>query len=226
MTVSIQHIEERLRASGLEPMGAFHPGADDRVPPLSDGSAARTVVLAGNVGAAMWQAFSPSRESGPDALDSWSRDRMTRLAAELGATPVFITQGPPFPPVQQWAMRAGPCKPSPLGILIHPDHGLWHAFRGALSFRQLLDLPTPDRRPSPCASCDDKPCLTTCPVAAFDGKAYDVAACTGYLDSAGGADCLGLGCRARRACPVGREYIYEPAQARHHMTAFLRANRG
>jgi hypothetical protein len=31
------------------------------------------------------------------------------------------------------------------------------------------------------------------------------------------------GCLARRACPVGREYAYDPAQARFHMQAFLAA---
>ena len=30
---------------------------------------------------------------------------------------------------------------SPLGILIHPDWGLWHSYRGALAFRERLDLP-------------------------------------------------------------------------------------
>src|SRR3546814_16164033 len=32
-----------------------------------------------------------------------------------------------------------------------------------------------------------------------------------------------LGCRARRACPVGRAYRYPPAQARLHMAAFIAA---
>jgi hypothetical protein len=30
-------------------------------------------------------------------------------------------------------------------------------------------------------------------------------------------------CLARRACPVGAEYIYRPAQAEFHMAAFLAA---
>jgi hypothetical protein len=32
-------------------------------------------------------------------------------------------------------------------------------------------------------------------------------------------------CRARRACPIGREYLYQPEQARFHMTHFLAARR-
>ncbi len=34
---------------------------------------------------------------------------------------------------------------------------------------------------------------------------------------------MDLGCRARRACPVGREYFYDPEQAAFHMRAFLDA---
>ena len=38
-------------------------------------------------------------------------------------------------------MRAEAVAPSPLGILIHPDYGLWHAYRGALAFAERLALP-------------------------------------------------------------------------------------
>jgi hypothetical protein len=36
---------------------------------------------------------------------------------------------------------------------------------------------------------------------------------------------MDLGCRARRACPVGRGYHYDPKQAAFHMRAFLDARR-
>ena len=44
-----------------------------------------------------------------------------------------------------------------------------------------------------------------------------------YVQQSAGADCLTTGCRARRMCPVGREFIYEPFQAQFHMEAFLAA---
>ena len=37
-----------------------------------------------------------------------------------------------------------------------------------------------------------------------------------------GEDCMTHACRARRSCPVGRAYRYQPAQASFHMSAFLR----
>lgn len=38
-----------------------------------------------------------------------------------------------------------------------------------------------------------------------------------------GADCLDFGCRARHACPVGRDYRYAPNLAQFHMEAFYKA---
>jgi hypothetical protein len=45
------------------------------------------------------------------------------------------------------------------------------------------------------------------------------------LETKEGEDCMTLGCRARRACPVGREFTYVPDQAGFHMRAFLDARR-
>jgi hypothetical protein len=204
--------------------GAFHPEAED----LPVGSEVGTLVLIGFTGRDNWPAFAVSLEAQdgkPDPLDRWSRRVIGAIAAELGATAIFPFDGPPWPPFQRWAQEAEPVHPSPLGMLIHPDWGLWHAWRGALAFRQRLDLPERDARPSPCESCTDRPCLTACPVAAFTPGGYDVAACTAHIDGAKGADCMEQACRARRACPVGAMHRYGPDQARFHMRAFLRAAR-
>ena len=218
-------VEAALRTAGLTPRGGFHPVADDGVPALPDGRAAGTLVLAGNVGGSLWQAFSRGREVAdePNALDGWTGRVLGPLAVELGGHALFPFGGPPYLPFQRWARRAEPVHPSPIGPLIHPDHGLWHAYRGALAFGERLDLPPRDTRPSPCESCADKPCLSTCPVGALTTKGYDVPACATHIASAAGADCMDQSCRARRACPVGRDNAYGPEQSRFHMDAFLRA---
>ena len=102
---------------------------------------------------------------------------------------------------------------------------MWHAYRGALLFAERLKLPEQRSAPSPCESCPDKPCLNTCPVGAFTPGGYDVAGCRAHIGKPEGSDCLGFGCLARRACPVGQDYLYEPAQARFHMQKFLDAGR-
>ena len=131
------------------------------------------------------------------------------------------SDGPPYQPFQQWAMRAEPVFPSPLGILIHPDYGLWHGYRGALLFEDRVVLPATVGASSPCDACPGRPCLSACPVSAFDGTAYDVPVCRAHLRSGQGEACLGGSCLARRACPVGVEYVYGESHARFHMAAFL-----
>ena len=148
------------------------------------------------------------------------------LARQLGGTALYPFGGPPFRPFVAWAKRAEDLRESPLGILIHPEHGLWHAYRGALALAEVLPLPAWRNRPSPCESCRDKPCLQACPVGAFGPAGYDVAACVGFLGGPAGASCLDGGCQARRACPVGRDLCYDPAQARFHMAAFHAARPG
>jgi hypothetical protein len=198
------------------------------VPPFPDGTPVGTLILAGLIGSAQWPGFAASREArdgAPDSLDRWSRRLIDGLAAELGAAALYPFGGPPYHPFQRWARRAEPVHPSPLGMLIHPDWGLWHSYRGALAFRERLAMLPPDTRPSPCLACAAKPCLSACPVDAFTLAGYDVPACVAHIAAPAGRDCLEEGCRARRACPIGVRHRYDAAQAGFHMRAFLRAHR-
>jgi len=212
-------IAAALEPFGLIARGGFRPQADDQVP-----GAPQVVVLVGNAGPALWRVFTAHRTPGPHAMNRWTRETLDGIATDLGATALYPFDGPPWLPFQRWAQKAEAVYPSPVGMLIHPDHGLWHAYRGALAFETAVEnLPARDRRASPCETCPEKPCLSTCPVSAFTGERYDVDACAGHLGRAEGFDCLDLGCRARRACPVGKAAVYDSAQARFHMEAFLTA---
>ena len=226
--MSYTAIAATLIAAGLAPRGGFIVRADDGVPPRADGRVARTLILAGNAGSSMWPAFStsPELQTAAHPLDAWTRRVLSELAAELGAAPLFPFTGPPYLPFQRWAMRAEPVYSSPLGLLIHPEFGLWHAYRGALAFADEIVLPARDERPSPCATCVDRPCLSSCPVGAFSSAGYDVGTCATNIAVSAGASCMTGGCLARHACPVGRGFAYEPEQQRFHMQAFLRSRRG
>ena len=215
-----------IEAEGLASRGAFRVAAVDDVPPFPDGAPAATLVLVGNAGPGMWVAFSASEEAADgarNALDRWSRRVVSRLAHALGGAAHFPFGGPPWLPFIRWAQRAGPVYPSPIGPLVHPDFGLWHAYRGAIAFRERLDLPPRDDRGSPCEKCPDRPCLSSCPVGAFSASGYDVARCAAHIESPVGARCLDAGCLARHACPVGRNAAYSAPQAAFHMQAFLSA---
>lgn len=219
-TPSYPAVADALRALGLRARGGFHVSPGDDLP------GAGTVVMIGNVGGELWDVFphTPEAQDGAaDGLDRWSRRVIEELAARFGGRAIFPFDGPPYVPFQRWAQRSEPVFPSPVGMLIHPDYGLWHAYRGALALPGQLALPESDPRPRPCDTCADQPCLTTCPVNAFRADGYDVAACAEHLNGPDGGDCMTGGCLARRACPVGTLYRYESDQASWHMAAFRRA---
>ena len=125
-------------------------------------------------------------------------------------------------------MAAEGIKASPLGLLIHPEYGLWHGYRGAILFGADALAKSGYTRPSatgmvnhPCDDCVDKPCLSRCPVEAFGPDGLAVSACRDYLASAKGREgCMVSGCVARDACPAGRDYRYGEEQIRFHMKAF------
>jgi len=209
---------DELRAavepSGFRLNGGFHD---------EDGG---TVAVIGHAGPLLWQRFSAEQPGlddpwGPDPLDRWTRATLAPVADRFGATLVLPNDGPPYRPFQRWAQRAEPVHPSPLGLLIHPEYGLWHALRAALVFPDRLAAPGRAEGPSPCETCTDRPCLTACPVDAFDGTTYAADRCAAHVRTEAGRDCRDRGCRARRACPVGKGWAWDDGQQAFHMAAFL-----
>lgn len=224
--MEFDQIQRAAVAAGLTTRGGFHPAPDDAVPPMPDGRPAATLVLLGNAGPGMWRKFKPfaAARNSNRPLDEWSERVITELGELLGAHPLFPFSRAPFPPFQRWAQRAEPVWPSRIGMLIHFEYGVWHAYRGALAFADRIQLPPAESAQSPCETCAGEPCLSACPVDAFGIGRYDVPACVAHLASPAGSDCMQRGCAARRACPVGREFRYLPAQAEFHMRWFLRAH--
>jgi hypothetical protein len=182
-----------------------------------------TCVLLGFTGSAQWRTFADSPEAHdgrPHPLDRWSRRVIDTLAAAYDAQAAYPGDDPPLP-FQQLALRCEAVHRSPIGLLIHPQWGLWHAYRGALFLPARIDVPGVTPSAHPCDQCVARPCLSTCPVGAFSDQGFDLAACIGHVESRAGTNCRERGCRARGACPVGPERRYSEEQARFHTTAFL-----
>lgn len=224
---TFESVRQRLlpvfEGSGLFVRGAFHPVAEDKVPALPDGSPARTALLVGNAGADLWHAFLDENPdlSVPHPLDRWVDSRIEAAAAAVGAHALYPTRRP-WPPVQRWAKKADSVYPSPLGLQIHPEFGLWHVYRGVLCFAERLALPRrPAAAPSPCDSCEKKPCLSVCPADAFKPDAFDMVGCVDHVEGEDTGKCARFGCLARRACPVGRSYRYPADEGAYHMAAVI-----
>lgn len=225
-----------LEPSGLQPRGWLAPD-ENSAPRLASGVIARAICLVGHGGGGFWPVFQAWHRKYPDIadpLDAWSKAVLEPVAALLGGEAVFPSDRP-WQPFQQWAIQAERLKPSPLGLLIHPDYGLWHGYRGAILFAEArndgLSVPsdisagTGEPRLAdvhPCDTCSDKPCLSACPVGAFSLSGFAVSDCRTFVRTkAGMAECMVSGCLARDACPVGREYRYGRDQVRFHMAAFV-----
>jgi len=235
----LPRLDARLGESGLILRGGFVPDMGEHLLAGATGKPARTLLLIGNAGSAIWPHFRRWLSRQPAGLehplDRWTRAIVEPVAAEFGARAVFPFDRP-WPPFQQWAMRAEGLRPSPLGILMHPEFGLWHAYRAALLFETEIPIQAPRKSIHACDDCIENPCLSACPVDAFSASGFAADACRGYLATVISSsidstvkpnrerlpDCMGDGCAARNACPVGTDFRYRPEQMRFHMRAFAK----
>ena len=201
-----------LDGTGLMALGHCPVHPSDELP-HNGGS----LILVGPDEPAFWPIFAACDEYSDGAanpLDRWSKRTLTLIATAAGGAAYFPSDSPPFRPFHTWALRSGRMWSSPIGFLVHVQVGLWASFRGAVWVPQSLPAVEAQK---PCLTCD-APCASACPVEALtDG--YDVGACKAHINGPDTADCMGSGCAARRACPVGQGNRLR-AQARFHMEAF------
>ena len=206
-----------LHAEGLAVLGRCPVEAADGLPGWVE-----SLALVGPSGPEFWAVFSASEEASdgaPDPLDRWSRRVLDGVAKGVDGLALFPFGGPPWHPFIAWALRTGVVWTSPVGLLVHREHGLFVSFRGAIALR---DPAPPPSGVSPCETCAGQPCRTACPPAALSIAGYDVPACHAHLDTSDGASCLS-GCLVRRACPVGQD-LRPRAQSAFHMQAFHRSD--
>lgn len=221
---ALSSLRSALSAHGLLLRGGFNFLPEDKAPPGPSGKPARAVVLIGNAGPAMWPNFTEWLDRQPDVmadpLDCWTMDVIGPLSAQAGARPVYPSDKP-WQPFQRWAMWAEGLKAAPLGLLMHPQFGLWHAYRAALLFDVEVLIQAPQAGIHHCDACAEKPCLSACPVSAYSASGFDAATCAGHASSELGAVNRHQGCLARNACPHGAAFRYGPEQQAFHMAAFL-----
>ncbi|RWC93289.1 MAG: hypothetical protein EOS32_22440 [Mesorhizobium sp.] len=220
---TVDDISAVLAVDGLILRGGFLFTSQDTAPAGRSGMPARSILLVGQAGAAPWPHFLRWRERQPqaiaDPLDTWARGVIGSVAEKFGARAVSPSDRP-YLPFQQWAMRAEGLRPSPLGILMHPSYGLWHAYRGALLFEEAIAIPAPEASIHLCDACVEKPCLKSCPVDAYAANGFAHQACMAHVRGADGAPCRSGGCLDRNACPYGSDYRYPADVQAFHMASF------
>lgn len=184
--------------------------------------AARSAIVVGSLGGALWKAFEGQRpQPGADPLDAFVERAVADALAALGsrAAAVFAHRplGGRFLDVVALARACGLGFESRLGLLLHPEAGPWMSLRAVVLTERVLPPAEPLSGPSPCDGCP-APCSAACPVAAPRADGFDVPACALQRRD---HDACRLRCAARRACPVGASFAYPDAAEAHHMRASL-----
>ena len=125
-----QRVEDAVRETGLVVRGGFRPLGADEEEEIPGG--AKTVILVGNAGAAMWSAFAAQvgetqRRDADNPLDDWTREVLDKVAGELECRALYPFDGPDYLPFQRWPLRTGTLFVSPIGPLIQSKNPLSHA---------------------------------------------------------------------------------------------------
>ncbi len=177
----------------------------------------KRLVLIGHGGRQLWESLKTITQQTADPIDDFSTFHTKQFISETLENPKHLLLYPStsYPiPLQQLGELAGWCHPSPLSLGINPTYGLWFAYRAAFLVDAELPLTTPSTHPSPCDSCTDKPCITTCPAGAAQPNKLDYIKCSHFRlreDSPCQDRCL-----ARMACPVGTKHQYTLEQIQYH----------
>ncbi len=181
-----------------------------------------SLITIGSGGRQLWKALDNENRDPIDPVNCFTE----RIVPEFIKTylkgseivPLFPKRLPRFP-IQTFTHWLGWTHPTPLGKNIHKEFGVWHAYRSV--FLATLNLPETSRQifNSPCATCEDKPCIKACP----SGAVSEIAETLGDFNK---KTCLPFRleensicqdrCLARLACPYAREHKYTTEQIVHH----------
>lgn len=225
-------LTQTLSGYGLLIRGGFNVQNDKDIELSEIKVGTKSLVMVGVAGSAFWPKFETSQEyksylaGEADPLDRWSKRIGDQIAKEFSGFAVYPFSGPPYYPFIQWAKRCETLHSSKMGFSIHPEYGLWHAFRFALLLPKAFsefESNNQDNPINPCETCSKSPCLNTCPVGAYTISGFDPDACFKYLSQNENGECRTKGCIARRSCPEGADYVYVHKHAEFHMTAFYQS---
>ncbi|MER3445696.1 MAG: hypothetical protein C4291_02160 [Candidatus Dadabacteria bacterium] len=193
---------------------------------------AKSVILVGFAGRGFWEILqgflkeNPQfRETREDWIDEYTVLRFMSASRILDDAGVDYAIAFPFVSAglaldfSKLGELGGVGARSLMGILIHPEYGLWISLRGAiitdLEFSQYNEPLSFD----PCPHCS-KPCISACPANTVSEDGWDYNACMKFRLS---DDTCRDNCASRRACPYGKEHQYSEEQLAHHHRFVLKS---
>ena len=177
------------------------------------------LILLGNGGSRFWESMQHHRTRSLQDDNPVDNFFIRSVENAFDADPDYriIYPGNHLLPLQGLGKLAGWHNDSPLGLGIHPVFGLWFAYRGIILSNTDF-IPAADdfdtQFESPCAACQNKPCINACPAAAVTRSGLKIKPCSNYrLES--DSRCQSR-CISRLVCPIGRDYRYLEEQMTYH----------
>lgn len=179
---------------------------------------AGTLLLLGHGGRLFWQQYQQSIPAPNDPVDHFSAEiSMQALQHYVPAIKHEILFPSPECPVNLMALgRAmGWHSPSPLGMGINADYGMWSAYRALWWLDTEIEEAVLPVAHDVCSECLTQNCLQACPADALSiGSMPNLQKCADSRlqpDSHCEATCL-----ARMACPIALEHRYTSQQMAYH----------
>lgn len=147
-----------------------------------------TLCMIGHGGTKLWNHLPHPLVKEKDPIDHFCIEQMKKLDEQAL---ILFPNSDLNIPLQRIGRFLNIGRPTPMGIDIHKDFGLWFAYRGVFLTRLKIDKSIPEDFISPCEGCETKACLNA---------------------SALGVDVY-LG---RNACPFKTEHRYGAEQLEYH----------
>ena len=215
--VWLVRIMENLASIGLNTVGSCDGSSYRHL--LSD---CQSAIVFANGGTALWDVFLEDLRQNPQHLRNHTHpldDFVKRQIQKFDPNPTdnrrwihCAAQTDTFIDFRPLAEQAGLGTASPLGLLIHPQYGLWLSLRAVLLTTERVPF-TSVLQDSPCTSCTRKPCIAACPAQAVHPQKWSIHKCLQYHKDS--HDCHDL-CHSRLRCPVGKTHQHTTLQHLYH----------
>lgn len=182
----------------------------------------RQLILIGHGGKRMWEMVmrwvAAEGIVTNDPIDEFSKARMHDFLAAYQHRLIYPSTDSIG--LQALGKLAGWHHASPFMVGINARWGSWYAYRALALADSDFPLTVPQDQPSPCITCDGKPCLAACPAGAVTAEAFSLGKCIAWRRQSQ-SPCRET-CLSRLACPIAREHRYTPEQIRHTYAISLR----
>lgn len=177
-----------------------------------------SIIIIAHGGKELWRHLVHPLKEENDPIDNFSINAMRDFGSDAleGDYKILFPLNSIVLPLQKLGRELNLSRPSPLGLDINFDFGIWFAFRGVMITKKNIPSILSDSFQSPCISCETKDCVANCPVGATSlSLNFNLKAC-GEFRFKESSDCADR-CLARISCPYKSEHRYELEQTKYHM---------